>query len=73
MHENRYADSEKLLREDLEISRRVKGPDDPDTLSMTYNVAVILGRERRFPEAENLLRRRSKMNAGCWGPSTPKR
>ena len=54
-HERRFADAEQMLREVLEIRRRVLGRNNPDTLQAMANLAVTIAHERRYAEAEQLL------------------
>ena len=44
--EGHYAEAEKLYRETLDIRRRVLGPEHPDTLWSTNNLAVVLDGRR---------------------------
>jgi hypothetical protein len=53
--ERRYDDAEKLLRETLDIRRRVSGPDDPSIGGDLYNLACTMARERHKNEALALL------------------
>ena len=47
---------EKILREVLEIERRVLGPDHPETLRSLENLAATLRQAGRYPESEKLER-----------------
>ena len=54
--EHRFADAEKLLRETLEIQRRVLGPEHPETVRFMVNLATSIVHQGRFDEAEKLER-----------------
>jgi tetratricopeptide (TPR) repeat protein len=47
-----FTKAERELREVLTIRLRISGADDADTLSVQFNAATILFRQRRFAEAE---------------------
>jgi hypothetical protein len=53
--EHKFAQAEKLDREDLAIQQRVKGPHAPDTALATYNLACLVAQQGRKDEAFSLL------------------
>jgi hypothetical protein len=53
--EGRYAEAEKLLRDTLDIRRRVLGEDNPNTAATEYKLARSIARQHRRDEAISLL------------------
>jgi hypothetical protein len=53
--EGDYSGAEKLQLQALDIQRRVRGPDNPDTAVSAYNLAVVEVRQGRLVEALSLL------------------
>ena len=45
-----------MLRELLDVQRRLLGPEHPDTLTTMNNLARSLGGQGKHPEAEQMLR-----------------
>ena len=54
--EGRYAEGERLLRETLDIKRRVLGPDNPSTAATVYNLGCVAARRGNRTEALSFLR-----------------
>ena len=54
--EGYYASAEKLLRQTVEIQRRVLGPDHADTAASTYTLACLATWQDELDEALSLLR-----------------
>src|SRR5262249_33287766 len=54
--EGHYASAEKLLRQTVEIQRRVLGPDHADTAASTYKLACLAARQDELDKALSLLR-----------------
>jgi tetratricopeptide (TPR) repeat protein len=52
----RFAESEKLYRETLELTRRALGPEHPQTVGTLEGLALDLAHENRYGEAEPLFR-----------------
>ena len=67
-HEDRLADSERLMRETLKSQTRVLGPEDPDTLASMAFLARILNAEDRPEEAEGLARKAFTEQLRILGP-----
>src|ERR1700690_3428500 len=63
-----YAEPEELIRDILEIRRRVLGPEHPDTLNWTNDLAVGFMDEGRFAEAEKLERETFDIQRRVLGP-----
>src|SRR5262249_25084924 len=66
-----YARAEALLRQGLDVRRRVLGPKHPDTLKSMSTVAEILFKEARYLEAETLARQVLKIQHRLRGPEHP--
>src|SRR5208282_5466089 len=49
--EGKYADAEVLLSKNLEIKRRVLGPEHPSGLNTMYNLARVYEEEHKYEEA----------------------
>jgi tetratricopeptide (TPR) repeat protein len=71
MHEERYAESEKMKRELLEIERHVLGPEHPTTLVTISNLASTLEQEGRYAEAEKMQREVLDIERRVLGPEHP--
>jgi len=54
--QGRYTEAEPLLRQTLEIRRRVLGGTHPEVASSLANLAAVADAQGRFEEAEGLLR-----------------
>jgi tetratricopeptide (TPR) repeat protein len=65
------AEAEKLLRETLDIQRRVLGPEHPDTLLSMGNLAHFLTENGRYTEAEKLYRQTLDIRRRVLGPDHP--
>ena len=64
----RFKEAEKLERETLEISRRVLGPTDLNTLGLMNNLGSTLDYEGRYAEAEKLQRELFEIQRRVLGP-----
>jgi len=53
--EGKKSEAERLQRQALEGRRRVLGPDNPDTLDSTGELAITLSYEKKFGEVQQLL------------------
>jgi len=60
-----------MHREVLELSKRVKGPEHPDTLSSMHNLASALGSQGKWGEAEVLHRVELELSKKVMGPKHP--
>jgi tetratricopeptide (TPR) repeat protein len=69
--EGKYAESEKLLREILEVQRRVLGPEDPQTLQSMSDLGWTLGEEGHYDEAERMERKALDIRRRVLGPEHP--
>jgi eukaryotic-like serine/threonine-protein kinase len=63
--------AESLLRDAVEIQRRVLGPQNPDTLRSMSFLASILVAEDRFAEGEKLARETLDLQRRVLGPEHP--
>jgi non-specific serine/threonine protein kinase/serine/threonine-protein kinase len=69
--EGHYAEAEKIYREILEVSRRVRGPDHPDTVHAMGGLASDLANEGQYAEAEALTREVIAIERRVFGPEHP--
>ena len=69
--EKRQDEAEKLLRETLDIRRRVLGPDHRDTLMSMNNLANMLFIEGRYREAGALEQDTIAVQRRVLGPNHP--
>jgi Tetratricopeptide repeat len=70
-YEGHYAESEKVVRQTLDIQRRVLGPAHPDPLMAMNNLAVTMGYEGRYVEAEKLMKQTLDIERRVLGPAHP--
>ncbi len=68
--EGKYGESEKLLRETLDLQKRVLGPDHVETLQSMSDLGWTLGEEGRYAEAEKMDRKHSTSAAASLAPNT---
>jgi len=52
--EGKYAEAEVILSKNLEIKRRVLGPEHPSGFNTMYNLARVYGEEHKYGEAHAL-------------------
>jgi len=71
MELGRYAEAEKLLRESLDIWRRVAGPENWWVPNTTKDLARVLSLEGRHAEAEKLARDAIDVSRRVFGPEDP--
>ena len=45
-----------IQRQELAATRRIEGPENPDTLDSMYELGITLGKEHKLEESEKLLR-----------------
>ena len=69
--DRRHQEAEPLYRTGLETSRRVNGPDHPDTLRWTNNLANALLSQERYQEAEALYGEARDISRRTLGPQHP--
>ena len=69
--QGRYADSEKMLRAILDVSRRALGEDHPDTATCHESLAACLIGRGRSAEAEPILRRALAIRLRTMGDAHP--
>jgi non-specific serine/threonine protein kinase/serine/threonine-protein kinase len=69
LDEKRYAEAERLLRQTLEIERRVLGPEHRFTLVTAGNLGETLTGEGQYPEAEKLIRETLEIKRRTLGQS----
>ncbi|HMK29352.1 MAG TPA: serine/threonine-protein kinase [Terriglobales bacterium] len=67
----RLAESEKLQREHLDITRRVLGPEHPNTLGSMGNLAATLADAGRYADAEQLALETADLQRRVLGPDHP--
>jgi tetratricopeptide (TPR) repeat protein len=60
-----------MQRDEMARTRAVMGTEHPDTLESMDNLAVTLGKERKFPESEQLFRKELGLKIRTLGPSFP--
>jgi serine/threonine protein kinase len=66
-----FSKAHDLLTRELELQRRVLGPDDPQTLTTLSQVAVVLTEEGNYPEAEKLQRQALGVRTRVLGSQHP--
>ena len=66
----RFDDAERLYAQTLELSRRVLGPEHPDTLNTTHYLARIYKERGRF-EAQDLHAQTLEVKCRVLGPRLP--
>jgi tetratricopeptide (TPR) repeat protein len=66
--EGRYAEAEKLQREELASAYRVLGPEHPKLLVYIGNFGLLLKREGRYLEAEEMIRQALEIDRRVLGP-----
>ena len=66
-----YARAEPLLRQSMEIRKRVLGPEHPETLKSMHSVANAMWYEGRHAEAEKLDRETLEIERRVLGPEHP--
>lgn len=66
-----YPEAQTLLRQSMEIRRRLRGPDDPDTLRSQTGLSYVLREMGRFAEAEKLQRDALPRMRRVLGPDDP--
>jgi Tfp pilus assembly protein PilF len=72
LDQGNYEEAEKLYRENLEIEKRVLGPEHPDTAnSMTTLANTIRFIDGHNAEAENLYRKALEIESRVVGPDHP--
>jgi Flp pilus assembly protein TadD len=65
------AEAEKLYEENLDVQRRVQGPEHPDTLVVMMNLAAVLDSAGHYAEAEKLNRETLEVRRRVQGPESP--
>jgi tetratricopeptide (TPR) repeat protein len=71
MQGGRYPEAERLVREIVDIRRRVLGPDHPQTAYSMSSLARVLVYEKRYPEAEIFFREAAEVNNRVLGSDHP--
>jgi non-specific serine/threonine protein kinase/serine/threonine-protein kinase len=66
-----YPQAESLIRQAVQIRRRVLGPEDPDTLRSEGDLCLALERLGRYGEAEKLQRETLESLRRVLGPDNP--
>jgi len=66
-----YPEAEKLLRQVLEVQRRVVGPEHPDTLLFLNNLGVVLDDSGRWADSEKIERELLDTERRILGPEHP--
>src|SRR5215831_9807080 len=54
--QKRFSEAERMMRETLELRRRLLGPNHPDTANAKYDLACILALAGKRPAALELIR-----------------
>ncbi len=67
----RFADAERHRRRALDIYKKRLGEDDPTTIDVTHDLAVLIGDEGHFAEALSILDKACAGFARTVGPSNP--
>jgi eukaryotic-like serine/threonine-protein kinase len=66
-----YPEAAKQLERAVDLSRRVLGPEHPDTLTATNNLAMIYRDQGKYPAAEALESRTLEARRRVLGPEHP--
>jgi tetratricopeptide (TPR) repeat protein len=66
-----YYEAEQVLREVLELYKRVLGPEHPYTLTSIYEVARALGKQGNYRKAEQMHREVLELDKRMLGPEHP--
>ncbi len=66
-----FSQAESLLRQAVQIRRRVLGPDHPDTLRSQGDLSIALFQDGRYSEAENLQKQTLASLRRVLGPEHP--
>jgi tetratricopeptide (TPR) repeat protein len=67
----KYAQSEALYSQTLEIKRRMLGPEHPDTLLSMNNLADVYSSQGKYAQAETLFSKTIKMSRRVLGSEHP--
>ncbi|OHW99554.1 kinesin light chain, partial [Colletotrichum incanum] len=67
----RYSKAEQIQRQTLELSQKVLGLEDPDTLGSMNNLAVVLQYQGRYKEAEQIQRQTLELRQKVLGLEDP--
>jgi tetratricopeptide (TPR) repeat protein len=70
--QGKYAEAEQILREVLDVQRRVLGPEHPDTLHTMGNVGFSLGEQGKYADAEQMYRELLNVQRRVLRPMHPK-
>jgi serine/threonine-protein kinase len=70
-YQRRYAAAEALQRENLDIRKRMLGPEHPQTLASRNNLANAIGYQGRYAEAESLHRENLDIQTRVLGAGHP--
>ena len=66
-----YPQAQSLLTQAIDIRRRVRGPQDPETLASMSGLCTTLARQGQYPEAEKLGRQTLEAQRRVLGPQHP--
>jgi hypothetical protein len=69
--QGKHAEAAAMHRKVLAISRRVRGPEDPDTLATANNLALALDHQGKHVEATKMLREVLALRQRVLGPEHP--
>ena len=65
-----FSEASRILRETLEVQRRVLGAEHPNALTSANDLAAGLHVQGEFPEAVRILRERRRCRGACSAWST---
>lgn len=71
MDQGKLAEATEMSRKVLEMSRRVLGPEHPDSLSRMFDLGLVLHAGERFGDAEHVLQQLLPLREKVLGPSHP--
>ncbi|KAK1656895.1 hypothetical protein BDP55DRAFT_596875 [Colletotrichum godetiae] len=67
----KYGQAEQMHRQTLELSVKVLGPENPDTLISMDNLALVLRSQGKYDEAEQIHRQTLELSVKVLGPENP--
>lgn len=71
VHEQRYVEADKLLRQAIEIKLRVAGPENLSTIHYMMNEASVRANMGELDESEKSLRQLLELEHRVLGPNQP--
>ncbi|KAI1445141.1 Tetratricopeptide repeat-domain-containing protein [Annulohypoxylon stygium] len=69
--QGKYEEAEQMHRQTLELSERVLGKENPDTLDSMNNLALVLDSQGKYEEAEQMHRQTLELRERVLGRENP--